>query len=49
MKSQTSSSATIKFGGPMVISNGQSKKKLSNMNVSVVKPNKASKLKSIKK
>ena len=48
MKSQ-STSATIKFGGPMVISNGQSKKKLSNMNVSVVKPNKASKLKAIKK
>ncbi len=45
-----STSATIKFGVPMVISNGQSKKKLSNMNVSVAKPNKkTSKLKSIKK
>jgi hypothetical protein len=45
-----STSATIKFGGPMIISNGQSKKKLSKMNVSVVKPTKkTSKLKSIKK
>jgi hypothetical protein len=45
-----STSATIKFGGPMIISNGQSKKKLSNMNVSVAKPTKkTSKLKSIKK
>jgi hypothetical protein len=45
-----STSATIKFGGPMIISNGQSKKKLSNMNVSVSKPNKkTNKLKSIKK
>jgi hypothetical protein len=45
-----STSATIKFGGPMIISNGQSKKKLSNMNVSVAKtPKKTNKLKSIKK
>jgi len=43
-----STSATIKFGGPMIISNGQSKKKLSNMNVSVANK-KTSKLKSIKK
>jgi len=47
MKSQPS--ASIKFGTPMIISNGASKKKkLSNMNVSVVKP-KNNKLKSIKK
>jgi hypothetical protein len=45
-----STSATIKFGGPMIISNGQSKKKLSNMNVSVVKPTKkTNKVKLIKK
>jgi hypothetical protein len=45
-----STSATIKFGGPMIISNGQSKKKLSNMNVLVAKPTKkTNKLKSIKK